>query len=86
MTNSDKIKIAFAPGVLEQLEAENTPEELQELFDQLKSQIEDGSFLENAEAVDLDELELNSPELYAELHEKLTELENPTAFKIPTLH
>jgi hypothetical protein len=69
-----KMKIEFAPGVLEQMEQEMGPEELQEFMNMLKEKIEDGTFLTDATPVDMEELEVEDPEAYAQIVESLVEL------------
>ena len=65
--NTKDLKIEFAPGVLEQMEADLTPEELQEFMDMLKGKIEDGSFFEEATEVDMDLLEEEDPDAYTKI-------------------
>jgi hypothetical protein len=76
-----KMKIEFAPGVLEQLEQDMSPEELQEFMNELKTRIEDGSFLAEAEPVDLEALEETDPEEFAQLMAALSSTES-----VPTRH
>lgn len=75
-------KIQFAPGVLEELEEDMTPEELQEFMNELKMMVEDGSFFDKSEAVDLDELKTTDPELYEILVEQLENIDDSS----PTVH
>ena len=87
MSNKDddkEFKVEFAPGCLEQLEAELSPEELQEFMDKIASAIADGSFFADAVEVNMDELAEQDPELY----EKLQELDDGADFtnNKPTLH
>lgn len=69
-----KMKVLFAPGTLEMLEDELSPEELQELMDVLKRKIEDGTFLSESKSVDLEELRDTDPEMYDILIERLEAL------------
>jgi hypothetical protein len=65
--DAKKLKIEFAPGVLEQLEKDMSPEELQEFMNMIKAKIDDGSFLDESEPVDLDVLEEEDPEAYEKI-------------------
>lgn len=76
------LKVKFAPGVLEQLEKDMEPGELQEFLDVIKKGFEDGSFFEQSTPVDMDELRENEPELY----KKLSELDDSDPDESPTLH
>lgn len=67
-----KMKMEFAPGVLEQLEKDMDPEELQEFMNMLKGKIEDGTFFDEATEVDMDELEATDPEAYAQIVESMS--------------
>lgn len=84
-----KMKIEFAPGVLEEMEAEMSTEELQDLLDHLKELVESGNLEENSSAVDMEDLAMEDPELFAILQERRTFMEDlisntkPTK---PTLH
>ena len=80
----EKLKIVFAPGVLEQLELDMNQEELQQFLDDLGKKLEDGSLLEDSSPVDMNELLMTDPELYDQLQEQLSiVLDNITP---PTLH
>lgn len=65
--DKQKLKIVVAPNVLEQLEQEMSPEELQQLLNDLQKMAEDGTFMEQAQLIDLDELKVSDPELYEQL-------------------
>lgn len=72
MTDEPKIKrIEFAPGVLEQMEEAYSPEELQEIMDSIKEMIDNGSFFDHAQLVNMEDLEREDPELYAMLSEQI---------------
>lgn len=71
MTDTKKMKIEFAPGVLEGLEAEMDPEDLQDLMNKIKDVIEGGDLENLATPVDMDELKLENPDLYNTLQERL---------------
>ena len=83
---TDKLKVTFAPGVLEQLEQDLTPDDLQELMDELSKSIEDGSFFDESRMVDLNELIESDPELYQELMDSLDEIEAQKNIPPPTKH
>lgn len=78
-------KVEFAPGCLEQLEAEMNPEELQELMDGISAAIADGSFFTDAVEINMDELAETDPELYDTLS-SLDEQETDSSTNKPTLH
>lgn len=78
-------EITFAPGVLEQLEEMMPSDELQEFMDQLGEMIKDGSFLDEATLVDMDELEQSDPEMYAAIVKSLNEIDDVDYVK-PTMH
>lgn len=59
--------VEFAPGVLEDLEENMDPAELQELMDMIAEKLKDGSFFTDAEPVDMDKLFEEDPELYERL-------------------
>ena len=84
MDDDKKMKVLFAPGALESLEDELSPEELQGLLDELKARIEDGTFLSESEPLDLDELRESDPDLYDLLMERLESLEDDS--DEPTVH
>lgn len=85
MSENKKVRFAFAPGVLEQLEADNTPEELQELFDELAAKVSDGTIFEEANPVNLEELEQSDPELFAHLMSQMQKIQDDD-ISLPTLH
>lgn len=68
-------KIVFMPGVLEDMEEHFTPDELQELMNDLKTAVENGSLFDESEAIDLNTMELEDPELFKILKQKLNELD-----------
>ena len=76
MNDNTPKKIIFMPGVLEDMEEHFTTEELQELLNSLKTAVEDGSLLDESEAVDLDAIELEDPELFLLLKQRLNELDD----------
>lgn len=82
MSENNKIKVSFAPGVLEELEASMSEEELQEFLDQLSTMTENGTLFDQSEAVDMQKLKQDDPELYEVLSKQLdgvfTDPENPT--------
>jgi hypothetical protein len=62
-----EMRIEFAPGVLEQMEQDMTPAEMQEFMDMLKAKIEDGSLFEESTPVDMEELAEDDPEAYEQM-------------------
>jgi len=68
MDKDKKYKVLFAPGTLEMLEDQMSPEDLQEMMDMLKRKIEDGKI------VDLNDVKDSDPELYDILIERLEAL------------
>ena len=86
MSENKKIRFAFAPGVLEQLEADNTPEELQELLDELAAKVSDGSIFEDSNPVNLEELEQTDPELFTHLMSQMQKIQDNDDLTFPTLH
>jgi hypothetical protein len=81
---NQKLKMVFAPGVLEQLEAENTPEELQTLFDSLAESVDNGTLLNDSTPIDMNELFESDPDLYYILQDQLNKIGND--FTPPILH
>lgn len=68
-----KLKVEFAPGCFDSFEG--TQEELDALMKEINESIQSGDFLEKSNAVDLDELELEDPELAQQLREMLNNLD-----------
>ena len=73
--DSKKMKVVFAPGVLEQMERDIDPEELQEILDEIAASIENGTLLDDSRPVDLDELLLTDPDLYFDLIQQISNME-----------
>lgn len=71
MTNPKKI--VFAPGVLEQMEKEFTPEEMQQALDEIAKLAADPNL---GKPVDLTELMRDDPNTYFELMSKLEAAED----------
>ena len=71
------LKIEFAPGVLEQMEADLTPEELQDFMNMLKAKIEDGSFFEEATEVDMEMLEEADPDTFNKIVDAIDGVDTP---------
>ena len=61
------LRVEFAPGVLEMLEATMTPTELQEFMDGFKAMIDSGRIFEESTPVNFEELERDDPEAYEAL-------------------
>ncbi len=74
MSEPKKLKVEFAPGVLEELEADMNGEDLQDLMDKIKEALEDE---DQFEVVDMEALKVDDPNLYATLQEKLINFNAP---------
>ena len=61
------MEIKVSKLALKSLEEEMENDELQEFLDLIKKKFEDGSFIEDSEPVDFDIMQIEEPELYAEL-------------------
>lgn len=82
-----KMKVIFAPGVLEGMEAEMSNEDLQELLNQIKEMVESGTLEENSSEVDMEELAMEDPELFAIIQERRIGMEEEiNKLHKPTLH
>lgn len=68
-----QFKVVFAPGSLEQMEAEMSPQEMQEIMDAIHEMIANG--FEGSTPVDMDALERDDPEAYATLVERLESID-----------
>lgn len=68
-------KIVFAPGTLEMLEQDKSPEELQAYLDQVKALFDSGELFEMSEPLDMDDLETSDPELFHALMGRVEELQ-----------
>ena len=81
-----KLTVVLAPGVLEQLEEDMSPEELQLLMDELKNM---GDHPESLEAfsspINMNELKESDPALYASIVNQLEALE-AGGFDEPVVH
>lgn len=74
-------KVQFAPGCLDTLENELSPQELQEFMDKISEMVKDGSFFENSVPINMDTLEEEDPDLYkilSEIEEGNLGKDNPT--------
>ena len=69
MPTQPKTKVVFAPGILEQMESTMDPIELQELLDHIKELAENGTLADDANLVDMDDLEIDNPKLFKTLCE-----------------
>ena len=70
--NLNDLKITFAPGAFDDFEG--TQEELDELVAEIHRLIQSGELFENAEPIDLDELENEDPELAEKLAKSFDEI------------
>lgn len=68
-----KLKLTFAPGVLEQLESEMGPEELQTFLNELKEMTESGDLVTQSSPVDMEQLRREDPQTYEQLVKQLDE-------------
>lgn len=85
MTEDDKWKIEISPDALQDLD-NLTAQEAQKLLDEFKRMVEDGSFLEKSEPVDLDRLAVEDPELYQIIVKRLSAADQELDDEGPTLH
>lgn len=86
--NNKKIEVKFAPGVLEEMEASMSEEELQQFLEGLNKLVDDGSiedFFAAGEEVDLQKLMIEDPELYNTLTTQLEGCFDESGEK-PTYH
>lgn len=84
MTEDKKpLTVKFAPGVLEQLEKDLSPEEMQAFMNELSEMAATGDMTANSQEVDMQALKEEDPELYEILSKQLDGVfdEEP-----PTLH
>jgi len=71
------IKIVMADNALQDIEDFcEDDKETQEFLDMLKKGFEDGSFIEDSQAVDMQALKIEEPEVYEALMEALESLDN----------
>lgn len=68
-----KLKIVIPPQVLEQMQQEMSPEEIEELFAVVQQQVEAGTLFEQSEPVDLERMKQEDPEEYAALMEAMAQ-------------
>lgn len=82
-TSARPKKIEFAPGVLEQMEKDFTPDELQEVMDELKRMMQPEYVDTNSVAVDMKQLMREDPDTYRAIQEALERVDE--ADSPPTL-
>jgi hypothetical protein len=68
--DNEQMKLVFAPGCFDNFEG--TQEELDSMQAEIMQMFESGEFFDNAEAVDMDALFDEEPELAAKLMEGIT--------------
>lgn len=87
MSDQAKLKVVFAPGVLENMEATIDPFELQELLDHIKELADSGKLTDDANLVDWDTIKQDDPELFEVLRDRLDNIDEST-INLPhhTLH
>lgn len=81
--SDQKMKIEFAPGVLEGMEAEMSNEDLQDLLNHIKELVDSGTLEEHSKPIDMEKLCIEDPELFTILQERLLGLEDESQ---PTIH
>ena len=85
MSEEQKIKVIIAPEVLEQMEQEFEPEELQRLLDEIQAAVDNGTIFEDSQPVDLEKLQREDPAEYALLMAQLEKYEDADGDVGPTL-
>jgi len=70
------MKIKIAKHALDDVEETMENSELQEFLDMLKEKVDDGSFFEDSEPVDMERMKIEEPDVYEKLIEALDELDN----------
>jgi hypothetical protein len=64
----EKLKLVFTEGFFDSLDEQGAnEEEIQELLTEIKKLFDSGALMEDAELIDMDELQENDPELYEKL-------------------
>lgn len=87
-TNEDtNMKAVYAPGVVETLIEEVGEEEAKQIIADIERRLADGSFFDESDFVDLDQLEKEDPEAYEQICKQIEAMpvEEREAVK-PTLH
>lgn len=72
MTEEKKLKVVVPPEVLAQMEEMMGPEELQEMLAELQRLVDSGQLFEQSTPIDLETLEQDDPEMYAQMVEQMT--------------
>ena len=81
------LKIIIDPGAIADMEAHMSPEEVQKFIDELTEQIKSGALFENSEPVDLEQLAVEEPEIYAKIMEQEERFQDEDGeYKGPILH
>lgn len=65
--STDKIRVVIPPEVLEQMERDIPPDELQSLLDEFQRMADSGELFENSQELDMEALQRDDPELYQQL-------------------
>lgn len=73
-----KQRVIIPPTVLEQMQQDIPADDLQELLDALTKMVEDGTVFDNAQEIDMVELQKTDPEEYAALMRALEGLGHET--------
>lgn len=69
-----KLKITFMPGAFDNFEG--SQEELDALINEIEKAAKSGDLFQNSTQVDLEELEIEDPELAKQLRESLDDIEH----------
>lgn len=67
----NKIKVVISPEALTDMEQHFSPEELQQLLAEFQQLVDSGEIFEQSTPVDMDTLEQDDPELYAQLQARM---------------
>jgi hypothetical protein len=72
MTEENKIKVVIAPSALADLEETMSPEELQQFLAEFQALVESGDIFSQSEPINMDTLEQDDPELFAQMRDRMT--------------
>lgn len=76
MSTEKPKKVMFAPGVLEEMEQNFSPSDLQEIMNSIREAFENEDFIDESEIVDLDELQQTDPETYNIVKQRIEALDS----------
>lgn len=77
------ITVAIDPACLEEMEKTMSPEEVQDLLNEIKKMADDGSLFEQLEPIDMNKLAIEDPEFHQQLIERQDDIAQ-TAPSFPT--